>query len=151
MINIDNKKQISDLLQLLNDKSKPTFGNMSAQQMVEHLILSIRLSMGELGDELYIEESKAAAIKRMIIHTDRKLPIGFKVPILPETPVPCIYPNISTSIQKLFDSISSFESYYQQNPSKTHVHPTMGSLNYMEWKIMHGKHLAHHFSQFGLI
>lgn len=151
MIDIDNKKQIGELLQLLNDNSKPMFGNMNAQQMVEHLILSIRLSMGEFGDKLYLEESKAAAIKRMIIHTDRKLPIGFKVPALPETPVPCVYPDISISIQKLFDSISSFESYYQQNPNKTHVHPTMGPLNHMEWKIMHGKHLAHHFAQFGLV
>lgn len=151
MIDIDDKVYIRNLLQKLTANSIPIFGNMNAQQMIEHLILSIRLSMGAFGEKLFVEESKAAAIKRMIIYSDRKLPVGFKVPVLPEEPMPCEYPDLQLAINALGEVLDTFESYYQQHPGQVHVHPTMGALNHSEWKTMHGKHLAHHFAQFGLL
>jgi hypothetical protein len=150
MIDILNSTAIATYLSKLSPQATPLFGHMNAHQMIEHLYISIHMSVGTYEVKLYEDEQRAAAIKRMVIGSTRELPQGFKTPALPDAPLAAIFDNLDVAKQKLFEAILIFEQYYSQNPQAQHMHPTMGLLNKVEWLTMHGKHFTHHFKQFGI-
>jgi hypothetical protein len=47
--------------------------------------------------------------------------------------------------------MAKFVTYYEQNPSKIHLHPVFGPLTKSDWERFHSKHFTHHFKQFGQI
>ena len=102
------------------------------------------------GINLPIE--KAEKIKFFVIKTENELAQGFKTPILPiESVVPFLYPNLKSAILSLQTELTYFEEYFKTNPNVKTINPTMGELNYEEWKIFHNKHFHHHFKQFDLV
>lgn len=151
MIDIRNRALILNCLEQLNTSTKPRFGQMDAQQMLEHLYISVQLSIGTYPMQLMEDERRAAIAKRMIIETNRPLPEGFKTPALPDAPLNYLYQNLDEAKKELMNALDTFDQYYQINPQQSHIHPSLGALNHNEWVIMHGKHFAHHFGQFGLM
>lgn len=138
-------------MEQITAQSKPLFGSMDAQQMIEHLYISIHLSIGTYPMQLMEDERRAAIAKRMIIETTRPLPEGFKTPALPDTPLNYIYQSLDEAKTALMDALILFNQYYESNPLQSHIHPSLGNLNHAEWIIMHGKHFAHHLKQFGVL
>jgi hypothetical protein len=151
MINIQDKAFIQNCIEQLDANTRPVFGNMDAQQMLEHLYISIQLSMGSFSIQLMEDERRAAIAKRMIIETDRPLPMGFKTPALPDAPLSHLNKNLNEAKTLLINVLSEFDQYFAAHPHVAHTHPSLGLLNHAEWLIMHGKHFAHHFKQFGLL
>lgn len=145
-INLEN---ILQLLSNLSSDSKPLWGNMSAQYMIEHLSDALQIATGKSEQQL---ESKEEDLSKMIafLHSDKPLPKGFKVGFAPEAKA-LRNEELELAIDELVDELLYFEEYYELNPTAKHVHPTFGSLGYTDWKILNEKHFTHHFQQFGLI
>jgi hypothetical protein len=60
------------------------------------------------------------------------------------------YPDLHTAIEQLMLELEDFDRYFK--PAGIVVnHGGYGPMDYNEWLIWHGKHLAHHLKQFGLI
>jgi hypothetical protein len=125
---------------------------MSAQHMVEHLLLTVSFSNGQATSPCYYEAAKAAKIKAFVIDSDNDITIGFRAPMLPvgET-VDLQFADLPTAVAALLEGVAAFKHYFAQNPTATPTHPTMDKLNHQEWIIFHNKHFKHHFKQFGLI
>lgn len=152
MIDIQNHIEISNLLRKLTPQTRPVFGIMTPQHMIEHLILLVKLSNGGLKGQLMRSEETAARWKQGLIYTDMEFPMGIRIPGQEENTLPELrYENLEKAIEKLESELKIFERFYEDEREKTTMHPALGLLNYDEWIVFHNKHFAHHFKQFELV
>ncbi len=151
MIQIDKIDETIDTLGKLTSDTQPVFGSMTPQQMVEHLVTTIKMTNGKRHVEQRTTKEEGEAWKAKMIYTDMDFPMGLKTPLIPDGPVVYNYENIPAAIDVLRTELQDLETYFKNNPEATPTHPRLGILNHKEWLIFHGKHFTHHFKQFGLI
>ena len=144
---INDRKKLSELLRSLNPDTKPLWGKMKPQQMVEHLIDQVSYTNGKKIPFCDFTSDIAARNKQKMIYTNLEIP---KNVILGQLPENYTYPDIETAINYLMDELAVFDSYFKTSGA-TAIHGAAGPLNYDEWLIWHGKHFEHHLKQFGLI
>jgi oxepin-CoA hydrolase/3-oxo-5,6-dehydrosuberyl-CoA semialdehyde dehydrogenase len=144
---------ISHYLSRLQNEATPKWGIMLAQNMVEHLLLVINVSIGSLDKPLEIVTPIEKIPKyKAILMGDTAFPHEFKAPMLPKDRlIPLKYSDLASAKHALFQGVESFFTYYEENPNAFHLHPVFGNCNFTEWKRFHSKHFTHHFEQFGLL
>ena len=133
----------------LKPETKPLWGSMSAQRMVEHLTDTLRIATGENPQALEIPEDR---IPRMVAFLDSDKPMaqGIVVPFAPAGE-PLRHEEIELAVDEYIETWLDMEALYENNPGLTHPHPFYGPLNFDQWKRLHSKHLTHHLTQFGLL
>ncbi|MGD8307272.1 MAG: DUF1569 domain-containing protein [Ignavibacteria bacterium] len=139
-----------EVLRKIKIDTKPLWGKMSAQHMVEHLILTIQMSNGKLLLDCVNPAEKLPALKRFLL-SDRPLPKKFINPAIGKDLKPLIYSSLQTAINQLSTEIEEYNSFFQKYPDANPMNVTFGELNKEEWEIFHKKHFTHHLSQFGLL
>ena len=136
-------------LSTLNANTKPNWGTMSAQRMVEHLADGLYMSIGQGDFQLEIPEER---IERMQAWLDTDKPMAKDIQVSFATPAtPLRNDELETAIDEFTEAFLLFLEYYETHPAQTNVHPFYGNLNFSQWQRLHTKHFAHHFEQFGLI
>jgi hypothetical protein len=130
----------------------PCWGKMNAQQVVEHLSEFFMLSIGEIVIPLSVPEEQIPK-SQAFLFSDKMFRENTKAPlnVMPEEPKAIKHIDISKAIEELRNTISNFEVYYDENPSKTNLHPVFGYLDKAGWTLLHYKHIHHHLKQFQLI
>ncbi|QHI36799.1 Bifunctional protein PaaZ [Kordia antarctica] len=147
-----DKKSIQNYLSKLTEDTKPVWGNMSSQQMVEHLEYTLKVASGEIQDfeietpEKYLEKVQDS------LYTHDKMPRNFDAPKLLEKLISeARYENLAEAKHKLLEAYDAYELYFKENPKATTKNAVFGSLDKFEWSLMHTKHFNHHFEQFNLL
>lgn len=135
----------------LKPETKPIWGIMTSQHMIEHLIMAVKSSNGKLTIEKCINPTEKYALLNRILLSSKPLPRNFINPVFGEGLQPLVYKNLEISIMQLKKETEDFYNYFRQNPNAKLLNATFGPLNFEEWKIFHSKHFTHHFTQFGLI
>ena len=138
------------LLGHLSPTAHALWGKMSAQHMVEHLILTVQTGNGKLTIECFNQPEKLPALKRYL-YSDRPLPKLFINPLIGPDLLPLKFKSLEEAIEHLKKEVDDYELYFQQNPEVKPVNATFGELNKEEWDKFHQKHFTHHLSQFGLV
>jgi oxepin-CoA hydrolase / 3-oxo-5,6-dehydrosuberyl-CoA semialdehyde dehydrogenase len=136
-------------LDKLSATTQPQWGAMNAQRMVEHLTEGLQMSIGIGEYQLLIPEDKIDKMKA-ILASDEPMPRGFKVPFAPEK-YELRNEELELAVDELIENWLAFEEYYEENPTKEHLHPYYGMLDKNGWLRIHEKHFTHHFEQFGLL
>ena len=139
-----------ELLTKLHADTKPLWGKMSAQHMIEHLIFAVRISNSKLTTGCYNPPEKTPTLKRFLTST-RPLPKGFINPYIGTVLLPLENDSLEDAIFVLKNEVEDFYKYFESNPDAVLVNPTFGELNKAEWDTFHQKHFTHHFEQFGLL
>ena len=138
-------------LNYLTESSKPMWGIMTPQHMVEHLIQAVQLSNGKLtNNECMNPPEKLKVLKRFLL-SPRPLPKNFVNTVIGPELKPLINNSLADAIKKLNDELDHIENYFTKNPEAKPINPTFGPLNKEEWIKFHIKHFNHHFEQFGLM
>lgn len=142
---------LESMLERLNKLKVDTpaqWGIMQAQQMVEHLSEMLRMSTGKLQLSLEIEEDR---IERMqaFLRSDKPMAKNIKVAFVSEQPK-LRNEELELAIDEFVDEWLFFEETYSDHPEFTALHPYYGELNEELWRLLHAKHFAHHFEQFGI-
>lgn len=150
-IDFNDREKIFEFLSTLKPDTPALFGKMNAQQMVEHLAFATKFSNGKNPQQQHTPPELAAKIKDRTIYSDRELSKGVRVPAIGEEPFPAFYPDMEAAIQAFRKELEDFDLFFEQNPDSQPIQPHMGPMNHAEWKILWGKHITHHFKQFGLI
>ena len=133
----------------LHKNTTPSWGQMNAQRMVEHLADALYMSVGKGEFSL---EVPADRIERMQAWLETDKPMAKDVQVSFATPdTPLRNDELETAIDEFTDAFLSVEEWYEEDTSRTALHPFYGELNYSQWQRLHTKHFAHHFEQFGLI
>jgi hypothetical protein len=140
---------IIPLLDELSIDSKPIWGSMSAQRMIEHLTDTIRIASEKEKFPLAIPADK---IERMQAFLDSDKPMARNIEVdFAGKEVPLRNEEIELAIDEFLLEWIDFENFHDDNPGIKVQHPYYGDLNYDQWIRLHQKHLTHHFEQFGLI
>jgi hypothetical protein len=150
-MNVLDNTSVKNILASLAPDAAPLWGRMSPQHVVEHLASAVKISTGKREVKLYLTEQEANAIKSNIVHSDAPLTQGIKSPLLGDEPPPLVHDDMDAAVTELLHELDLFATMHRAEPSKRYIHPRMGELNLDEWLIVHNKHFAHHFRQYGLI
>ncbi|MEE2801702.1 MAG: phenylacetic acid degradation bifunctional protein PaaZ [Bacteroidota bacterium] len=136
-----------------NSETKPLWGNMTMQHMVEHLEHGYRIASGEIQDfevatpEKYLEKVAAT------LWNYEKMPRDFKMPLMKQdgSLEELQHEDLATAIAKLFEARNEYLDYFKRNPKATTKNAVFGPLSKYEWSLLERKHVTHHLEQFGLL
>lgn len=148
-----NRRNIQKLLKGLTENTKPNWGKMTAQQMLEHLETTLLYSIGEPEAEKCFTPEEHLEKYQDSLYNHRKMPKDFPAPFLPEdgTLPELKYKNLEQAKEKFLENLQKYQIYYRENPEAEHMHFVFGKLNKEMMELMHRKHFTHHFEQFNLI
>ncbi len=139
-------RRVPDLLKELRPDTRPTFGIMSPQHMVEHLVWVTKSSVktsgtppsepteGQLGFKRFVQKGahfryRGSDKKREDLDPPRMADLSEAIALIPE------------AIQRLY-SFDEDHVFYN---------PMLGSFTFAEMELFHRKHFEHHLQrQFGL-
>ncbi|QDZ61291.1 DUF1569 domain-containing protein [Elizabethkingia meningoseptica] len=137
----------------MTESSKPQWGKMSPQEMLEHLEATVSYGMGDPErNECYTPEENIEKYQDSL-YNHRKMPKEFPAPFLPKDgSLPELkHKNLDAAKEAFLERVKQFIIYYKENPLAEHNHFVFGRINKEMWELMHRKHFTHHFEQFGLI
>ena len=81
------------LLEKLNTGKKPLWGKMTSQQMVEHLILAVKMGNGKLEVECFNPPEKLPVLKKFLM-SSKPMPKLFINPLIGEGLLPLKYSSL---------------------------------------------------------
>jgi hypothetical protein len=142
--------KFSTKINLLKSNQNPLWGNMSAQHMVEHLILAVKMGNGKLKLECITPPDKLPTFKKFLM-SSRPMPKGFVNPVIGPDNLPLNYSSLDEAKSKLEEEIEDYHRFFEENPDAKTMNVTFGELNKTEWDQFHKKHFTHHLEQFGLL
>lgn len=154
-MNNDNRKFVEqDFIALLRNAdpaTTPAWGRMGFQQMVEHLVLTMKNANGKMKTAVMLTPDDKVAAFQDFIRSDKAFRENTKSPAFPEDPLPLHFPTVSAAIDKLEREIQDFFAAYDADPALTIRNPVFGDLDYeLSVTLLH-KHFRHHATQFRLI
>ena len=138
------------LLKKLKADTKPQWGVLSAQGMVEHMTDSIGVAWERLKEPMQtppelLEKARSFAL------SDKDFKPNTKNSYMSETPAPLRHANMEEAIQELENEIFLFTSHYKFNEGTIVTNPFFGDFNYEQWLHLLHKHAIHHLRQFSLM
>lgn len=141
---------VREKLLKLEENSKPIFGKMNAQQMIEHLSDILKIANGNWEVNVFVDDEKASR-RKPFLDSEYEIQSGFKPKFLSEEPVKERFNSLSEAIEDLIFQITSFQTVFEEDKNRVVVHPFFGNLDYEYWKKFQVKHFTHHFKQFNLL
>jgi len=136
-------------LDILSEGTKALWGIMTPQHMIEHLMLTFRISSKKLKVECITPPERIPLMKKILM-SERPLPKGFKNPVMGEGLSDLMFPDLITGKEELKNEMKDYIEFFDMNPEAEILNPTFGNLNKKEWEQFHYKHMKHHFQQFGI-
>jgi len=144
------RRRLFEALIPLHDDTRPHWGRMTAQQMIEHLLWAFELSNGEVHVECPIPEPQRQRMKAFL-YDDRPTPREFMNPVL-TTGLPSLrHKGLAEAVARLRAAVNHFIQKAASTPDATQMHPVFGPIGMDEWARAHFKHTYHHLLQFGLV
>ncbi|MEO1516819.1 MAG: phenylacetic acid degradation bifunctional protein PaaZ [Bacteroidota bacterium] len=144
-------EKAKDLLLGLTEDSRPEWGIMGPQHMVEHLEYFNQVALGNVQVDLLTPEERLEKY-RDSLYNYRKMPRNFQMPLLKKGELEELrYESLAAAKKGLLESLEAVAQRYKEEPDFRAFNPTFGPLNRYEWKMYCQKHFQHHFEQFGLL
>jgi oxepin-CoA hydrolase/3-oxo-5,6-dehydrosuberyl-CoA semialdehyde dehydrogenase len=135
----------------LTESTKPVWGIMTPQHMVEHLVLAVKSSNGSLPIDKCMNPPEKFHVLKKFLLSPRQLPKNFVNSVIGDELKPLLNSNLDFAKEELLKEVMLFDQFFNNNPSASPINATFGPLNKEEWIIFHKKHFNHHFRQFDLI
>ena len=131
--------------------TKPHWGKMTPQHMIEHLYTTvvsstIIKSTPPLPPNSYQQEGK-----NMLIYSLEPMPKNLDNPVFRFGLPRYTNPSLTEAKAKLFSSLERFFEIYEGREDAYNFNVFLGDLHAHETLIFHYKHFKHHYTQFGLI
>ncbi len=138
---------VPQLLAQLTDEHEPSFGVMTPQHMVEHLIWVTKSSLKDYGPApTEFSEGQQKFMKfveggaQFQVYPPKKNRADLDPPRLAD---------LSAAIEVVPEAISRI---YTHEPSHVFYNPMMGRMSFDQLELLHAKHFAWHLEQqFGLV
>jgi len=139
-----------DALSALRDDTRPGWGKMTAQQMVEHLIWAVEISTGKALADCTFPEAQRERLKAFL-YENRPTPREFQNPAFAAGLPTLRYAGAADATAALRHEVRLFLDQAAATPGAARTHPVFGPIAAEEWARSHFKHCYHHLLQFGLI
>jgi oxepin-CoA hydrolase/3-oxo-5,6-dehydrosuberyl-CoA semialdehyde dehydrogenase len=143
-------QELPVLIDAIQEDTKPLWGKMGPQHMLEHLSGINYLALGKMPVKLEIAEEKVP--KALLwLDSDKMFRRNIRMEALPEEPAPLRFVSLEEAKAKPKATIDRFKAHYDAHPGFEAWHPAFGDLDRGRWEQFLYKHYRHHFGQFGLI
>lgn len=126
------------------------WGKMTPQHMVEHLIITFKMSIGKIDIPFVTKEEEWPKMKAYLMK-DSPMKRNVPSPVGNDNLLPLRFPDLESAKAKLLQERDSFLKFVKEQPDFVANHPYGGPMTAEEWLLFHRKHFKHHFIQFGLI
>lgn len=136
------------MLAQLKDDTRPQFGKMSPAQMVDHLRQGVELMLDKAETTLLTPKTKVSASQAFLM-SQKELPRNQKQPPAYKK-ARFIKGNLEDRKVALLRALIQMQVRFEQEPDFKALHAYFGELDKEGWKMMHYKHIKHHFKQFGI-
>ena len=140
----------TDLLRTIDPDTKPSWGVLSFQGMVEHMSDTVKNHSGKILLPLVTPLDKVEIYKAFAIsdtpfkeNTVNKL-MGPEAPQLR-------FNTVTDAINELQSELEYFYEYFEKDPEKTTLNPFFGEMNFEDCVHLLYKHAWHHLKQFGAV
>ena len=144
ILNEGDRAEITSRVRSLSVSSTRRWGSMGVADMLQHLSLSARMTLGELP----VPSSNKRAfqvfpLKHLILYV---LPFPKGAPTAPE-----LKPGVAASFEEERAALLELLARIGTGPSEGTgpAHPLFGPLTRREWGVVTYKHTDHHLKQFG--
>lgn len=142
--------QVISALGELSAASSARWGNMTPQQMVEHLIWALEVANGLVEVKCDVHPKLIGRLKGFLFD-DTPTSHDFMNPLLKKGLPPDRFSSISEARQELNEQRELFLRAPEGDRARLRTHPIFGRLNHDEWERSQYKHFFHHLLQFGLL
>jgi Protein of unknown function (DUF1569) len=137
------------LLQQLDANTKPRWGKMNVQQMIEHFTDVIMVGSGKLPMPVVTPADRLPKFREFMM-SEKPFKENTKSPVLGDEPLPLKKHTKEAAVGKLQEELIYFFEVFENESGKKTNHPAFGELNFEEnIQVMH-KHAMHHLKQFGI-
>jgi len=143
------KTGLIPLLEKIDPAAKGAWGLMNGQQMVEHLIDSVKNASGKLILPV-VNQGEALEKSRVFLFSEKPFRENIKNPLLGQTPQPLRKPGMKAAIEKLRLELAYFFTVFENDPELNTDNPVFGKLDYEGNVQLLYKHGVHHLRQFGI-
>ena len=144
--------KIKECISKLDQNTKPLWGTMGAQQMVEHLEYTYRIASGEIQDFDITTSDKILDKVHATLYNYDKMPREYEFPLNDKSEITKLkHENLAIAKEKMFDARQEYLDFFKENPDAELKNTVFGMMDRYEWYLLERKHLNHHFEQFGLI
>jgi len=145
-------EKIEDFLSKLSEDSKPSWGIMTPQHMIEHLEYTYKIASGQIQDFEVATPEKILEKVKNSLYNYKPFPKNSRFPLLEKDTLDTLkHPDLATAIEKFKAQREAYLDYFKESPEAKLSNMVFGELNKYEWYLLERKHLNHHFEQFGLI
>ena len=124
--------------------AKPHWGKMNAEQMLAHLVESMRMAIGEIAPRSKNLPIRHFPLKQLIVYF---LPWPKGSPTAPE-----LLPKESGTIDRGKSELARLLRLFAERANQTQwpEHPAFGKLTKKAWGVLTYRHCDHHLRQFGV-
>lgn len=144
------QNRLVPLLSEIPSDTQPQWGKMTLQQMVEHLIDTLRIASGRSAFQHILTPTENLPRMQDFLMSDKPFKENTVNPMLPQDPAPVVYPGLEEAFQELQKEIDHFFAVFEANENLSTRNPIFGDLNFeMNVQLLY-KHAMHHLKQFGI-
>ena len=137
------------LLQQLELDTKPHWGKMNMQQMIEHFTDVMMVASGKIKLPVVTPEDKLPRFREFMM-SEKPFKENTRSPVLGEEPAPLKKHTKEAAIGKLKEELIHFFENFEKNSGLITSNPVFGPLNFEENIQLLYKHALHHLKQFGV-
>ncbi|RYF85506.1 MAG: hypothetical protein EON98_06390 [Chitinophagaceae bacterium] len=137
------------LLQQIPTDTKPAWGKMTLQQMVEHFADSVRIASGKTAHADVLTPAEHLDKMRAFLESEKPFKENTKNALMPEIPAPVRNPSKEEALKELKQELAFFFSVFEKNKLQVTRNPFFGDLSYEQNIQLLYKHALHHLKQFG--
>jgi len=138
-------------MQRLNPATKPHWGKMNVQQMIEHYAGdAVRNASGRLKIDTIMTPPENLERMREFMMSNKPFKENTKNPLMGEEPAPHRYKTVQGAIGALQQELIYFFEAFDRNPELVTRNPFFGDLNFEQNVQLLFKHALHHLRQFGI-
>lgn len=146
------EEKIIECINKLTENSKPKWGTMTAQHLVEHLEFGYRIASGEIQDFDITTPEKILDKVHNTLYNYEKMPHNFDFPLAEKSKINELkHSDLAEAKEKMMQARSQYLDYFNQNPDALLKNAVFGDMNRYEWYLLERKHLNHHFEQFEVV
>lgn len=143
-------EEMASLLGSLSADTKPLWGMMTPQHMVEHLIVTYKMSIGRIRIPIISKEDDWPRLKAYLMK-DSPMRRSVPSPTGKNELQPLRSASLEEAIDKMIKETADFLTFVGAQPDFIANHPYGGPMRADEWLLFHRKHIKHHLIQFELI
>ncbi len=145
------RDRLQAALDKLTEDTRPAWGILTPQHMVEHLEYFLHMAVGKIETEITTPPERIEKFQESL-YNHRLMPRSFDHPQLRKGAQEDLrHESLSAAKAAFFEAYDAYETFFKEHPEITTPNTVFGMLDKELWDLIGRKHFTHHFTQFGLV